>query len=609
MHCASCELLIEEALTKVVGVTTAFVSRKKGTAEIHYNGELNEDEIKKTLEQAGYTLGEEEKKPFFSRNLNDYSDILLCITILGTALFFVNKFGLFHINFFSGTNSYSSLPIVFLIGLTAGLSTCMALVGGLILGASARFAEKYPQATTTEKFKPHLFFNLGRIVSYFILGGLVGYLGSLIQISVSSLGLLTIAVGLVMLTLGLQLTGLFPRLSGINFTIPKGISKFLGIKAHSNKEYSHKNSLIMGALTFFLPCGFTQAMQLYAMSSGDPVIGAFTLGTFAIGTAPGLLGVGGLTAVIKGAFAKMFFKFAGLVVIALSFFNILNGYNLTGINLNFFSPKNVSAQASDENVTVENGVQVVRMVQNSSGYEPNSFVIKKNIPVRWIVNSTDPYSCASSIVSAELNVRQALQAGENVIEFTPTKVGSIRFSCSMGMYNGVFTVVDQSADTKTITPEPVPTSNGSCGGKGGCGCGAKAQQVQAGTPLGTAPQVTLAPTVTPVATQLTTITPLVTEEATVTTAPVQVIKATYTERSDVQPNSFTVKANIPVRFEIEAKNDGYGCMGSMTIPGLTRQIEVFTAGQTMVFEFTPTKPGRYSMTCAMGVPRGVIQVN
>jgi len=264
------------------------------------------------------------------------------------------------------------------------------------------------------------------------------------------LGFLTIGVGAVMVLMGLQLTEIFPRLTGLQFTLPKGISRALEIKEASEKEYSHKNSFIMGASTFFLPCGFTQAMQLFAISSGSPITGALTMGVFALGTAPGLLGIGSLTSMVKGAFAKPFFKFAGLVVIFMALFNISNGLNLSGIDVNAFLTKSstVSVKA-DPNVTLENGVQIVKMTQTASGYSPNSFTIKKGIPVKWIITSEDAFTCAASIVSSKLGIRKNLEAGENSIEFTPTEAGQVRFTCSMGMYSGVFNIVDSEDVTQT----------------------------------------------------------------------------------------------------------------------------------------------------------------
>lgn len=439
MHCKSCEILVEDELKKIKGVGRVEVNHQNGTAEVyHANGYLKNHDIVKAIETAGYEIGNDTSKPLISKNINDYLDMGIAAVVLTVLYLLADSLGLFK-TVLASSNNLSSLPVVFLIGTTAGLSTCMALVGGLVLGASARFSEKHPHATTLQKFKPHIFFNIGRIISFFILGGAIGAVGSLFQLSPTTLGLLTIGVGLVMLMLGAQLTGLFPKLGNLSFTLPKGIGKALGVNQQKDREYTHKNSLIMGALTFFLPCGFTQAMQLFAIGSGNALTGALTMGVFAIGTAPGLLGIGGLTSAVKGAFAKSFFKFAGLVVIALAVFNINNGLNLGGLKPVAGSDMN-TAQAADPNVILDNGVQLVKMLQKSDGYEPNEFTIKKGIPVKWIITSEDAAGCASSIVSQALDIRASLKLGENIFEFTPKESGTIGFSCSMGMYTGVFHV-------------------------------------------------------------------------------------------------------------------------------------------------------------------------
>ncbi len=463
------------------------------------------------------------------------------------------------------------------------------------MGASARFAEKHPYASPLQKFKPHLFFNLGRIISFFVLGGIIGLGGSLFQLSPFTLGILTIIVGLVMFFLGLQLVEISPRLKTISFTLPKGIARKLGL-GNRNQEYSHKNAFMSGAATFFLPCGFTQAMQLYAISTGDVFKGALTMSLFALGTAPGLLGIGGLTSFIKGAFTKPFFKFVGVIVILLATFNISNGINLSGLGtgLPLLNSRNV-ALANTANVTLENGVQIVKMTQTSSGYEPNNFTIKNGVPVRWIINSLDANSCAASIASSKLGIKQVLQPGENIIEFTPKEIGQIRFTCIMGMYSGSFNVVDENSDVSASTNNnQTPKvnqggcggggSSGGCGGAGGCGCGGGLKKNQAA-------QNNTDPTVA-------------SEEN-----GVQLIKTTYTTNNDIQPNQFLIKSGIPAKMEIAVQDNGYGCMGSITIPGLTDKVEVLTKGKVIVFNFTSPKPGKYNITCAMGVPRGTITVN
>lgn len=602
MHCRSCEILVEDELLKVNGVKKAEVSEKEGVAHIYYEGAIDRRQIERAVCSAGYELGMKEKAPLFSKRMRDYVELGYAFLIMALIYLIGNELGIFKLAVRSGSN-YSNLPVVFLVGLTAGVSTCMALVGGLVLAASARFVEKHPQSTMLQKFKPHLFFNMGRVIGFTVLGGIIGYAGSLFQLSSTTLGFMTIAVGLVMALLGLQLIEIFPRLNNFKLMLPKGIARSLGIHEQTEKEYSHTNSFMMGALTFFLPCGFTQAMQLFAISSGKPLTGALTMGIFALGTVPGLLGIGGLTSVIKGAFARQFFKFAGLVVISLAIFNISNGLNLTGFNVNaFITPGVPSIVSSDPNVTLENGVQVVKMTQTASGYTPNTFTIKKDVPVRWVITSEDAFSCAASIVSSQLGIRKNLEKGENIIEFTPTEAGNIRFSCSMGMYTGSFNVVDGNGSSSSeqtdagaanttvasqpVNSAPVAPKGASCGGGGGgCGCGAKAQK-----------QAALDTDKTPPS-QATTVNS------------VQVLQATYSVADDIQPNKFTVKAGQPVRFDIDAKEDGAGCMGSIMVPGLDNNPQGFEKGKTTSLSFTPTKPGSYTITCAMGVPRGTIIVN
>ena len=468
MHCKSCELLVEEQLMAVKDIKKAVVNHIKDTAEIYYYGQSPDLEaIKTAVEKAGYSLGKEEKKGWVSKNKTDYQELgLVALFLLG--LYFVLKgLGLANIinNILPSGNGGVTVPLILLIGLTAGFSTCMALIGGLVLGVSARHNELHPEATPMEKFRPHLFFNLGRFLGYAFLGGVLGLLGSMVQLSSFSLGILTIAVGLVMLIMGLQLIEIFPWAHKLKLTLPKSLSRVLGIGGHQ-KEYSHKNSLALGAATFFLPCGFTQAMQVIAISTGSFFYGAAVMGLFALGTVPGLLAVGGLVSTVKGAFSRKFFKFSGLVVLLFALFNISNGFGLTGFNLAYSKTENVNL--NDPNVILENGVQVVRMKETGSGYSPNSFTIKLGIPVKWVIDAEAPYSCASTLIMPKYNIRKNLVQGENIIEFTPTATGRIPFSCSMGMYTGVFNVVDKNGKAPaTINSNSVPMANaGSCGSDG-----------------------------------------------------------------------------------------------------------------------------------------------
>ena len=438
MHCRSCEILVERNLTQVPGIRSVRVNHKTGVATIDTDETVRPDEkaINKAIRAAGYSLGAAGKKKWLATDPETWVEAAFAAAIVFTLYLFARFFGLSSLA--SGTGSGTALPIVFGIGLTAGVSTCAALIGGLVLAAAARHAEMHPEATAAQKFRPHLFFNLGRIGSFAMLGGLVGLLGAAFQPSAAVLGFFTIIVGLVMVSMGLKLTELFPRVDSL-LVLPSGIARALGL-SKADREYSHWRAALTGALTFFLPCGFTQAMQLAAVASGSFTSGAAIMGVFALGTAPGLLGIGGLSSVVRGSGARFFFKMAGIVVFALGILNINNGWNLTGIVLTN-SPGNQAA-ANGTPAQVRDGKQYLTMEQWAGGYNPSRMVVKVGIPVVWQINSTNSYTCASSLVVPSLGIRRSLSPGINTIEFTPSATGTIKFSCSMGMYTGVIQVID-----------------------------------------------------------------------------------------------------------------------------------------------------------------------
>jgi sulfite exporter TauE/SafE len=421
---------------------------------------------------------------------------------------------------------------------------------------------------------------LGRVVGFAFLGGVMGLVGSAFRLSHIFLSLLTIFVGLTMMILGIKLTELFPRINKMSITLPSGIGKMFGVH---KKESDAAAPFLLGVLTFFLPCGFTQAMQLFALSTGNMMSGALIMGFFALGTVPGLLGIGGLVSFMKGQGARLFFKIAGITVILLGIFNIQNGW--------YVFAHTFSSTVQQNSVAITNStVQEIRMTESAYGYSPSEFTIKQNVPVRWIITAQDVFSCASSLVVPQLGIIKQLQKGENVIEFTPTKIGNIFFSCSMGMYRGVFHVVSNGASQQknevALTENAVDyQAGGGCGmmqgkSRGGCGgCGGRNNNFQP--------------------------TQQIPAEVTNDT---QVLRAVYTAQNDLQPNNFTVKKGIPARLEIDVEDDGSGCMSTITIQNLVQKVERLQKGNTIVFDFTPDTAGSYLITCAMGVPRGKIVV-
>lgn len=447
MHCKSCEILIEDKLQGTNNVEKINVDCQTGLAEIYYKDiKPNHAEIKKALKSMGYEVEELERQEMekfsdkvkiVSKDKKNYYELLIAGIIFLTLymLFGVLKLDkMFTVDMSSSTVSWSTAV---LIGLTAGVSTCMALVGGLIMGVSTKFAEKYPNLNAKQKFIPHVFFNIGRVLGFFLLGGILGLAGSAFKISFSLTGLLTIGVGIFMFLLGVQLLNIFPIISNFKLTLPKEISRFFGITDERN--YSNKGTLLLGALTFFLPCGFTQAMQIYAISSGNFISGGLIMALFAIGTAPGLLGIGGLTSFIKGKFSGIFFKIVGLAVIIFSLFNLSNGYNLTLVGKYESNIANINTV----DVADEKDVQIIKANFNvADDISPTTFRVNVGKPVRFEINASENGSgCMSTImIPGVYNKATFIKKGIFSITFTPTKVGNYPITCAMGVNRGTLIV-------------------------------------------------------------------------------------------------------------------------------------------------------------------------
>lgn len=430
LHCKACEILSENRLNKINNVVGSKVNFRTGQAEIFYDNEQPDlSEIRRALKEIGYRLDENSPKQKAGAGPDTAwlsTGLLIIIVFL-----LIRQFNFFDL---SGLiSSEFSWPLALLVGLIAGVSTCLALVGGLTLGVAANYAKTNPDASPRQKFYPHLIFNAGRVIGFFLLGGLLGLLGSTIKVSPIINGFLTIFIGVIILILGLRLLDIFPSINKLDFSLPK----IFGRKIKSDKPF------LLGALTFFLPCGFTQAMQIYALASGSFFSGGLIMSLFALGTVPGLLGLGGLTSVLSGKKSKLFFQLSGAVVILFALINLNNGLNLVSVSAKAYPPKISDTATQSSAVNGTNGdFQIVRMTESNSGYAPQELTVKKGRPVRWIIEAKAPYSCASALLVPSLNIDKQLKPGENIIEFTPTISGNIPFSCSMGMYTGNIKVTD-----------------------------------------------------------------------------------------------------------------------------------------------------------------------
>ena len=328
MHCNSCVLLVENELEELPEITRVKASLKHLNVEI--TGEFGDKEpehiardLSEILRPHGYTLSLEKRE-----HSAKWSEFYMALPIAGVfiAIFIIlQKLGIVNLI----TTSQVSYSTAFVVGLIASVSTCMAVVGGLVLSVSASFAKKGGGV------QPQMLFHVGRLVSFFILGGTIGALGSVFQFGSTGTFIFSLLVAIVLLILGLNLLDVFPWVKKFQPTIPS----FIGKKIHSFKNLNHTlTPVLLGVATFFLPCGFTQSMQIYTLTTGNFVTGAFMMFTFALGTLPvlALLSFSSLW-INKKLQSGIFFKTAGLVVIFFGMLNFVSALVAQGIISPFFN--------------------------------------------------------------------------------------------------------------------------------------------------------------------------------------------------------------------------------------------------------------------------------
>lgn len=384
-------------------------------------------------------------------NKNDWLKAFLAVGIVLVLYRYIQNLG--WIGNIGAGNANLTLGISFLTGVAASVSSCLAVVGAVVIA----FAQKYEPASakapadakalageSSDKadenkkifyraIKPNLLFHAGRIATFFVLGGALGAIGGAINLSGNFVAVYTIIIALVMAWLGLNILGIVPPITALGIRLPKSFTKFW-IRLEESEHQAAP--ALLGGLTFFLPCGFTQSMQILALASGNFWAGAFSLSVFALGTLPVLLALGISTSWGKMKKAGVFQKAVGMLILIFAIFTFNSGLALTGkqkTGANVGPQKNPSAEVAPAE-------QVVEMKITSRGFEPNILRVKNNVPVRFVVNGDEATGCTSKIVIPSLNVAKNITAGENIITFVPRGKGNVSFSCWMGMVRGKFIV-------------------------------------------------------------------------------------------------------------------------------------------------------------------------
>ena len=467
MTCINCKKAIENGLGNITGVESVSVNYKTGKCEITIDtGLIGWKDIFNAIENLGYTVGNNKK--------TDLINIVSIVVIIVSLYYFLEQTGLLNLlNFEKVADSTMGFGMLFVIGLMTSVH-CIAMCGGInvskCLSENKKFSGLYP-----------VMYNLGRVVSYTVIGFVLGFAGMLFgtggNLGVSSIiqGLIKSFAGIYMVIMGVNMLGFVPQIKRLIFHLPNFIGKF---------RVKNSQPFVVGLLNGFMPCGPLQSIQLVALATGNPFTGGLSMFAFSLGTVPLMLGLGSLVSVLGKRFTEKMMTGGAVLVTVMGLAMVSQGASLTGMiksenlmvivvmlafmciveNINFnkrqvktvslmiilfigiftsrFMAINYVSENDESSYHMENGVQVVES-QLASGKYP-SIKVKKDVPVRWIINAPDGSinGCNYKIYINSYGIEYTFQKGENIIEFTPTKSESIGYSCWMGMIKGNINVVE-----------------------------------------------------------------------------------------------------------------------------------------------------------------------
>jgi uncharacterized protein len=483
MTCSSCEARVASALRGIDGVFEAKVSLRGGAALVDFDDEkVSLETMKAAIAKAGYSVKD--------RKSSAGTMLALGIGLVLVAAYMIaTQAGLF--NSLPKVDATIGYGMLFVIGLLTSVH-CVAMCGGIALSQSlpvgAARGRGQLRSERLERLGPGLLYNGGRVLSYTIVGAVVGALGSAFSFSPIVKGLIAGAAGLFMVLLGLKMLGLVSRLPSGQRLLPPRFREGFG---RFGASFRRRGPFAVGLLNGLMPCGPLQTMQLYALGTGSALAGALSMFIFSAGTVPLMLVFGFAAAFLPRRFVPVMVRASAVLVMFLGILTFARAASLAGVALPSLPirPAGIAAgpsvgpnaaaralaastPASSQGplvATLEGGTQTVTTAFSDGQYVP--FVVKAGVPLKWIIRVTadDLNGCNNPVTVPAYGIKKTLVPGDNLVEFTPKKEGVIGYTCWMGMVRSTITVVSDLGAAGNLAPGQGPLAQGGAQGPGG-GC-------------------------------------------------------------------------------------------------------------------------------------------
>lgn len=235
------------------------------------------------------------------------------------------------------------LASAFIIGLL-GSGHCLAMCGGITTMLTSAINEPrknsqhgdIPVAVQevsplqTSKLSLVIFYHIGRLFSYSLIGAVVGFSGAM---AAKNIGLpingLRLFAAIFLIFLGLYLGQWLMWLNRIE-ALGKYLWQYLSPLAKYVIPVDNKRKALgLGVLWGWLPCGLVYSMLTWSMASGNMITGATTMLFFGLGTLPALLALSLSISSIKNLLVKpLFKKFMAILLIFYGIYSFIVAYQL-----------------------------------------------------------------------------------------------------------------------------------------------------------------------------------------------------------------------------------------------------------------------------------------
>lgn len=371
---------------------------------------------------------------------------LLVLAAIGAALLAAHALGLTDVFLaFPTVGSATTYPALFVVGLFTSLH-CVAMCGGLNLSQSlASPAQEStlpkealsPQASrrhsALQTLRPNALYNLGRLISYSAIGGVLGLLGSAFALSAQTRAVIGVAAGAFMVAMGLTLMGIL-RPGVLSRLLPRGAVR--GI-ARATASLRQRGPFLLGLVNGLMPCGPLQAMQVYAVTTGSAAAGALSLFVFCLGTVPLMFVAGSVISALKARWRRGLMRVGGAMLVVFGLVATSNGAALLGIDafgsIQHGSGAVVAATGTD-------GVQRATVEVDYGSYQ--DVRLKAGLPAELTFHVAEGklIGCNSSLSIPAFDIHADLSTGDTVVSFTPTKAGTYPYACWMGMIKATIIV-------------------------------------------------------------------------------------------------------------------------------------------------------------------------